>query len=172
MADNVGKAIDPSGKPDLEVLKSETEVVVDGQRVPAPEGLEIQMDEEGGATIDFDPKELPEEIEFYSNLSEVIDDQDLDELSSELMNDFENDKASRKDWEDSYVKGLGLLGLNYERRTRPFQGASGATHPLLAESATQFQATAFKELLPSGGPVRTIIMGEETPEKYSRATRV
>ena len=172
MVDNIGKAIDPSGKPDLEILKKETEVVVDGQRVPAPEGLEIEIDEEGGATVDFDPKNLPDEIEFYSNLAEVIDDQDLEQLSDELMGDFENDKSSRKDWEDSYVKGLGLLGLNYETRSRPFQGASGATHPLLAESATQFQATAFKELLPAGGPVRTIIMGEETPEKYSRSERV
>ena len=149
MVDNIDKAIDPSGKPELEILKKETEVVVDGQRVPAPEGLEIEMDEQGGATIDFDPNELPEEVEFYSNLAEVIDEEDLDQLSSELMNDFENDKASRKDWEDSYVKGLDLLGLNYETRSRPFQGASGATHPLLAESATQFQATAFKELLPA-----------------------
>ena len=172
MADNIGKAIDPSGKPDLEILKKETEVVVDGQRVPAPEGLEIEMDEEGGATLDFDPREALPEIEFYSNLAEVIDDRDLETLSDELMGDFESDKSSRKDWEDAYVKGLGLLGLKYDERTTPFRGASGATHPLLTESATQFQATAFKELLPANGPVRTIIMGNESPEKYAKAGRV
>ena len=172
MADNIDKALDLGGKPELEILKKETEVVVDGQRVPAPEGLEIEMDEDGGATLDFDPREALPEIEFYSNLAEVIDDRDLAELSDELMGDFESDKSSRKEWEDAYIKGLGLLGIKYEERTNPFRGASSATHPLLAESATQFQATAFKELLPAGGPVRTVIMGDETPEKYARAGRV
>ena len=172
MVDNIDKALDLGGKPDLEILKKETEVVVDGQRVPAPEGLEIEMDEEGGATLDFDPREALPEIEFYSNLAEVIDDRDLETLSDELMGDFESDKSSRKDWEDAYVKGLGLLGLKYDERTTPFRGASGATHPLLTESATQFQATAFKELLPANGPVRTIIMGNESPEKYAKAGRV
>jgi hypothetical protein len=172
MVDNIDKALNLGGKPELEILKKETEVIVDGQRVPAPEGIDVQIDEEGGATVDFDPREALPEIEFYSNLAEVIDDRDLETLSNELMGDFESDKSSRKDWEDAYVKGLGLLGLNYETRSRPFQGASGATHPLLAESATQFQATAFKELLPAGGPVRTVVMGNETPDKYARAGRV
>jgi hypothetical protein len=172
MVDNIDKALNLGGKPELEILKKETEVIVDGQRVPAPEGIDVQIDEEGGATVDFDPREALPEIEFYSNLAEVIDYRDLETLSNELMGDFESDKSSRKDWEDAYVKGLGLLGLNYETRSRPFQGASGATHPLLAESATQFQATAFKELLPAGGPVRTVVMGNETPDKYARAGRV
>jgi hypothetical protein len=172
MADNIDKGLYQSGQPEFEVLKSDTEVIVDGAQVPVPEGLEIQMDEDGGATLDFDPREALPEIEFYSNLAEVIEDRDLDSISDELMSDFESDKTSRKDWEDAYVNGLSLLGLKYDERTNPFRGASGATHPLLAESATQFQATAFKELLPSGGPVRTIIMGNETPEKYARAGRV
>jgi hypothetical protein len=172
MADNIDKALDLGGKPELEVLKKETEVVVDGQRVPAPEGLEIEMDEEGGAILDFDPRKALPEIEFYSNLAEVIDERDLAQLADDLMSDFESDKSSRKEWEDSYIKGLGLLGIKYEERTNPFRGASSATHPLLAESATQFQATAFKELLPAGGPVRTVIMGDETPEKYAKAGRV
>ena len=172
MADNIDKGLYQSGQPEFEVLKSDTEVIVDGAQVPVPEGLEIQMDEDGGATLDFDPREALPEIEFYSNLAEVIEDRDLDSISDELMSDFESDKTSRKDWEDAYVNGLSLLGLKYDERTNPFRGASGATHPLLAESATQFQATAFKELLPSGGPVRTIIMGDETPEKYARAGRV
>ena len=173
MADNIDKGLYQTGAPpELEILKKETEVVVDGQRVPAPEGLEIEMDEEGGATLDFDPREALPEIEFYSNLAEVLDEQDLGALADELMEDFESDKSSRKDWEEAYTKGLGLLGLKYEERTNPFRGASAATHPLLVESATQFQATAFKELLPAGGPVRTIVMGEETPDKYARAGRV
>jgi len=172
MADNIDKGLYQSGQPEFEVLKSDTEVIVDGAQVPVPEGLEIQIEEDGGATLDFDPREVLPEIEFYSNLAEVIDDRDLEAVSDELMADFESDKTSRKDWEDAYINGLSLLGFKYENRTNPFRGASGATHPLLAESATQFQATAFKELLPPGGPVRTIIMGDETPEKYARAKRV
>ncbi len=173
MADNIDKSLDLGDKPELEILKKETEVEIDGQRVPTPEGLEIEMDEEGGATLDFDPmSDLPDEVEFYSNLAEVMDDQKLGVISDELLSELENDRSSRKDWEDSYIKGLDLLGLKYEQRTRPFAGASGVTHPLLAESATQFQASAFKELLPANGPVRTAIMGEETPEKYSQSQRV
>jgi hypothetical protein len=174
MADNIDKGLYQKGEPpELEIIKKETEVEIDGQPIPTPEGLEIQMDEEGGAILDFDPMSaIPEEVEFYSNLAEVIDDRDLGELADELMGDFESDKSSRKEWEDSYIKGLGLLGIKYEERTNPFRGASSATHPLLAESATQFQATAFKELLPAGGPVRTVVMGDETPEKYARAGRV
>jgi len=173
MVDNIDKSLDLGGKPELEILKKETEVEIDGQRVPTPEGLEIEIDEEGGATLDFDPmSDLPDEVEFYSNLAEVMDDQELGVLSDELLSELENDRSSRKDWEESYIKGLDLLGLKYEQRTRPFAGASGVTHPLLAESATQFQASAFKELLPANGPVRTAIMGEETPEKYSQSQRV
>ena len=173
MADNIDKSLDLGGKPELEIIKSDTSVEIDGQPIPTPEGLEIEMDEDGGATLDFDPmSEIPEEVEFYSNLAEVMDEGDLDQLSDELLSELENDRSSRKDWEDSYIKGLDLLGTKYEERTRPFQGASGVTHPLLAESATQFQATAFKELLPANGPVRTAVMGEETPEKYSQSQRV
>ena len=174
MADNIDKGLYQKGEPpELEIIKKETEVEIDGQPIPTPEGLEIQMDEEGGAILDFDPMSaIPEEVEFYSNLAEVIDDRDLGELADELMGDFESDKSSRKEWEDSYIKGLGLLGIKYEERTNPFRGASSATHPLLAESATQFQATAFKELLPAGGPVRTVVMGDETPEKSWTCSRV
>ena len=173
MADNIDKGLYQGDKPNLEIIKSETEVEIDGQKIPTPEGLEIEIDEDGGATLDFDPLSvIPEEVEFYSNLAEVIDEGDLRSLADELLDDLESDRASRKDWEESYVKGLDLLGLKYVERTNPFRGASAATHPLLAESATQFQATAFKELLPAGGPVRTVVMGEETPEKYARAGRV
>jgi len=173
MADNIDKGLYQTGAPELEIIKSDTEVQIDGQSIPTPEGMEIEIDEDGGATLDFDPmSEIPEEVEFYSNLAEVMDDRDLDQLSDELLSELENDRSSRKDWEESYIKGLDLLGLKYEERTKPFAGASGVTHPLLAESATQFQASAFKELLPANGPVRTAVMGEETPEKYSQSQRV
>ncbi len=173
MVDNIDKSLDLGGKPELEILKSDTEVEIDGQPIPTPEGLDIQIEEDGGAILDFDPmSSMPDEVEFYSNLAEVMDENECNRLADELLSELENDRSSRKDWEDSYIKGLDLLGTKYDERTRPFQGASGVTHPLLAESATQFQATAYKELLPSSGPVRTVVMGEETPEKYSQAQRV
>ena len=93
-------------------------------------------------------------------------------FSGDLVNDFEADKDSRKDWEDSYVKGLDMLGFKYENRTEPFEGASGVVHPLLAESVTQFQAQAYKELLPPSGPVRTQVVGLSTPEVQDQAKRV
>ena len=81
-------------------------------------------------------------------------------------------KGSRKEWEQSYIQGLDLLGFKYENRTEPFQGASGATHPVMAEAVTQFQAQAYKELLPSDGPVRTQIIGTKNPQTEQQATRV
>ena len=99
-----------------------------------------------------------------ANLAEYISDDELSKFSADLVNAFEADKDSRKDWEDTYIKGLDMLGFKYENRTEPFEGASGVVHPLLAESVTQFQAQAYKELLPPSGPVRTQIVGEITPQ--------
>ena len=109
---------------------------------------------------------------FSENLAEGMDDRELGAISSELMGEFDANKAGRQEWEDAYTDGLELLGFNYEERTEPFRGASGVTHPLLAEAATQFQAQAFNELLPSSGPVRTAILGDETREKQDQASRV
>ena len=93
-------------------------------------------------------------------------------VASELMSDFDANKASRQEWEDAYANGLELLGFNYSERTEPFRGASGVTHPLLAEAAVQFQAQAFNELLPAGGPVRTAVVGSETNAVSDQAQRV
>ena len=133
----------------------------------------ITMEEDGGVVIEFDPKaERLDDGDFYSNIAEVVDDNELSRISSELLGDYENNKSSRKDWEDAYSKGLSLLGFKYEERAEPFRGATGVTHPLLAESVTQFQAQAFSELLPAGGPVRTEIIGKSTPEIEDQAQRV
>ena len=139
-----------------------------------PEGIEIEASEDGGVVIDFDPtaSDTPDEGDFFRNLAEELDDGDLGAIASELLGDFESNKSSRKDWEDAYANGLELLGFTYEERTEPFRGATGVTHPLLAEAATQFQAQAFNELLPSGGPVRTTVMGEKSKEKEDQAKRV
>jgi len=96
----------------------------------------------------------------------------LDELSSELRGQYEEDLEARSDWKDGYVKGLDLLGINYQERTEPFAGASGVTHPLIAESVVQFQAQSYKELLPSGGPVKINIMGNRSMEREAQASRV
>ena len=101
-----------------------------------------------------------------------MDDSELGRISSDLMGDYENDKSSREEWSRTYVQGLDLLGFKYDDRTRPFRGASGVTHPLLAEAATQFSATAFKEMMPSDGPVRTRVVGKESVEVYQQAQRV
>ena len=106
----------------------------------------------------------------YDNLAEHLPDEVLGRLGSTLSQNYMDYKMSRKDWERSYTQGLDLLGFKYDNRTEPFQGASGATHPVLAEAVTQFQALAYKELLPADGPVRTQVIGLQTPDKIQQAT--
>ena len=110
--------------------------------------------------------------DFYQNLAEVLDDQDLGQIRNDLMGNVEADKASREDWEQTYRDGLEYLGMKYEERSQPFEGASGVMHPLLAESVTQFQAQAYNEILPSQGPVKAQVMGMATPEVEQQAARV
>jgi len=151
---------------ETEVMLSETE-----QMPTSP--TEVTENEDGSVDINFDPtKDLSGQTEFSANLAEVIDENDLNLLGTELYQNFEDYKNSRRDWEQAYTQGLDLLGFKYEQRTEPFQGASGATHPVLAEAVTQFQALAYKELLPAGGPVRTQIVGLQTPEIEQQSERV
>jgi len=145
-----------------------------GQEVELEPGtdqpIDIEMTEDGGAIVN--PEIMPPDTGFDGNLAEFIDENDLQVIASELRQSFEDDKSSRQQWEETYTKGLDLLGLNYSERSQPFQGASGVTHPLLAESVTQFQAQAYKELLPASGPVRTQIIGQATKDKEDQAQRV
>jgi hypothetical protein len=106
------------------------------------------------------------------NLAEILDEPTLNTLSSELLEAYDNDKSSRQDWLDTFTKGLDLLGIKTEEREEPFPGATGVHHPLLSEAVTQFQAQAYKELLPAGGPVKTRIMGNETPDVQAQNQRV
>ena len=117
---------------------------------------------------------LPEEENegFEANLAEDIDERDLATLASELLGDYESDISSRRDWLDTYVKGLKLLGLKYEERTEPWPGACGVFHPLLMESAVKFQSETIMETFPAMGPVKTLIIGKETPSKKEAAVRV
>ena len=136
------------------------------------ENIEINPMEDGGAEISFNPVQELQSNNHSSNLAEIIDEQILVEIGSELVDDYNEYRSSRQDWEMAYTNGLDLLGFKYERRTEPFKGASGVTHPVLAESVTQFQAQAYKELLPADGPVRTQIIGAITPERQDQANRV
>ena len=137
--------------------------------------IEVTQTEDGGAEINFDPQALNASIGpqgHNENLSNLLDDDILNEVSNDLMKNYEDCKASRQDWENTYTKGMDLLGFKYEDRAEPFRGASGATHPVLAEAVTQFQALAYKELLPADGPVRTQIIGAMTPDREAQADRV
>ena len=135
--------------------------------------IEISPEEDGGVTVDFDPQDQRGvNGDFYANLAEEMPDRELSRISSDLLSEFDANKASRQEWEDAYTNGLELLGFTYDERTQPFRGASAVTHPLLAEAATQFQAQAFNELLPASGPVRTVVMGKESPSKKQQAQRV
>jgi hypothetical protein len=136
--------------------------------------IEVTMDEEGGAEIAFDPRAVTEEggQDHFENLAEFLGEDILESLGSKMVEQYNEYKESRGDWEDTYRNGLELLGFKYERRTEPFRGASGVNHPVLAEAVTQFQAQAYKELLPADGPVRTQIMGDTTVAKEEQAKRV
>jgi hypothetical protein len=141
------------------------------QELVSPE-VDITLEDDGGVVIDFDPNIGEAEGEFGDNLAEQLSDAELGRISGELTGEFDENKSGRQEWEDAFANGLELLGFSYEERAQPFRGASGVTHPLLAESATQFQAQAFNELLPAGGPVRTQVLGSSTPEKEDQAQRV
>ena len=135
------------------------------------EGDEVLLDD---GTMVFGMDDMADEmpVDFNANLAEFMDSQDLGRIYSDCMGDIRDDKSSRKDWEDQYKEGLEFLGMKFEDRTEPFDGASGVVHPLLAESVTQFQAQAYKEMLPSGGPVKTQTVGFGTPETDLQAARV
>ena len=153
----------------------EIESVKSAEIIDTPTGpVEVDMTEDGGAEVSFDPNasEIDPSEDHFANLAENMDDADLEPLGSKLIEQYNEYRESRADWEDTYRNGLSLLGFKYERRTEPFRGASGVNHPVLAESVTQFQAQAYKELLPADGPVRTQILGVVDVAKEEQAKRV
>ena len=157
----------------IQDMKDEVDVEITDslEDLSSPE-VEVTLEDDGGVVVDFDPNVGGPEGEFGDNLAEQLSDAELGRISGELTSEFEENKSGRQEWEDAFANGLELLGFSYEERAQPFRGASGVTHPLLAESATQFQAQAFNELLPPGGPVRTQVLGSSTPEKEDQAQRV
>ena len=137
---------------------------------PLMEGDAMILDD--GSAIVNPAEDTSEQGAFNANLADLITEDELESLAAGLMSDYEYDKDARSDWLKSYTDGLDLLGFKYEDRSKPFAGASGVTHPLLAETVTQFQAQAYKELLPPEGPVRTQIVGEINPQVEEQAQRV
>ena len=175
MADNrIDKAL-PNITPDETLPKEEVVEEVDIAEELGKKPIEVTPEEDGGATIDFDPQanlNIPGTEEHFDNLADILPDDILDPVGNKLTGDYMDYKMSRKDWEQAYINGIDLLGFKYVNRTQPFQGASGATHPVLAEAVTQFQAQAYKELLPADGPVRTQIIGASSPQRQAQSDRV
>jgi len=159
MVDNVG--IERVEQEDIDELKVEDSVQTPKQ--------DVQYKIEGE---EVDEEEVVGQSDFYANLAEELDETVLNKISSQLVEEYKRDKDSRRDWEDGYTNGLDLLGFKYTQPSKPFRGASGVTHPLLAEAVTQFQAQAYKELLPSDGPVKSAIVGVQNEETEDQASRV
>ena len=165
MATNIDKALyqQPQGIGDLAQNEEPLEIeIVD------PEAIHIHAD---GMDIHMEKGDEGDD-EFNKNLAEDIDESVLSSIASDLADDIEMDKGSRKDWEKAYTEGLKLLGLQYEERTEPWNGASGVFHPMITEAVVRFQSETITEVFPAQGPVRTKILGEETPEKQEAAARV
>ena len=161
----------------VEIAGPEEQVEVQeeiNESIPNVDNAEITPTEDGGVEIDFEPGAFnqAQSENHFDNLAELLPEEILGPLGSELNQNYMDYKESRKEWEQGYIEGLSLLGFKYTNRTEPFQGASGATHPVLAEAVTQFQALAYKELLPADGPVRTMVMGKSDPQKEQQAQRV
>jgi hypothetical protein len=160
-------------KIDIPTEEEIKEVSVEEEIVDKPP-VEVIPEEDGGATLDFEPGaiNIPGTESHFDNLADILPDDVLEPVGNEMTQNYMDYKSSRKDWERGYTEGLDLLGFKYENRTEPFQGASGATHPVLAEAVTQFQAQAYKELLPADGPVRTQVIGAKNPQTEQQANRV
>jgi len=174
MVDSIDKSLPNTVEEVKDEEFKEKEVAIPGEGIATSETTAVVMDEEGGAEVSFDPTTVPgrQSDGHFANLAEDMGAGELQSLGSTLYDQYTEYKESRGDWEQSYREGLELLGFKYERRTEPFRGASGVNHPVLAEAVTQFQATAYKELLPSDGPVRTQILGDVTIAKEEQAKRV
>tara|TARA_R100001594_G_scaffold121890_1_gene157872 strand:+ start:159 stop:2504 length:2346 start_codon:yes stop_codon:yes gene_type:complete len=157
---------------DLVEVQEQEDIEIEGpEGTTINENIDAIEDEEGNLLAGEEAPTAPQD-NFYANLAEFLDDSQLKSLASKLLADFKDDSLARKSYIETYTKGLDLLGFKYQEVTRPFIGASGVTHPLLAEAATQFQAQAFKELLPSDGPVRCQVVGAESKETIQQANRV
>jgi len=171
MAD-IDKAITFDEQVDLQVRDRTKSMEIEVDVTEENPDLDSFEQMEDGSIAFGEPTPPVEDTDFYANLADIMPDSDLNSLKNDLMSNIESDKDSRGDWEKTYREGLEYLGMKYEERSQPFEGASGVMHPLLSESVTQFQAQAYNELLPSQGPVKTQVLGMTTPETEQQAARV
>ena len=171
MAD-IDKAITFDEQVDLNVRDRSKSMEIEVDVTEENPDLDSFEQMEDGNIAFGEPTPPMEDTDFYANLADIMPDSDLNSLKNDLMSNIESDKDSRGDWEKTYREGLEYLGMKYEERSQPFEGASGVMHPLLSESVTQFQAQAYNELLPSQGPVKTQVLGMTTPETEQQAARV
>ena len=174
----IERGVDEIDIEELGIEDNSKEIVI-GEEVSSDEIIDsmgeddIQTLDDGTMVFGVEDEAVPNMMgDFNQNLAEIMDDQDLGKIFSDCMADVQDDISSRKEWMDQYKEGLEFLGMKFEDRTEPFEGASGVIHPLLAESVTQFQAQAYKEMLPPGGPVKTQTVGLGTPQTDLQAARV
>jgi len=161
----------PGGVPEMPILPEEN-VLADIPELPPEPGV-FEFDDGSAVVGDYDDgMGIAPEVPFDGNLADVVDPAILGRIVSDLVGLIDDDLASREDWEDTYKQGLEFLGMKTEERTEPFEGSSGVVHPLLAESVTQFQAQAYRELLPANGPVRTQVIGAQSEMLVKQAERV
>jgi len=161
----------PGGIPEMPIAP-ESGIMTELTELAQDPGL-FEFDDGSAIVGEYsEEEEVMPPLPFDGNLAEVIDDSILGRIASDLVGDIEDDLSSRQEWEDTYKQGLEFLGMKTEERTEPFAGSSGVIHPLLAESVTQFQAQAYRELLPANGPIRTQIIGVQNGELVKQAERV
>jgi len=172
MAD-VDKRIYPAQEEPLEVIDDSKTIELEDPTLAELNGEDVPITAlDNGNIVVGAGDMLPQQVEFGANLAEELDDSEIQTIFNQCVADVEADINSRSEWEKQYRDGLEFLGMRYEERSQPFEGASGITHPLLAESVTQFQAQAYGEILPSQGPVKTQIVGAITPDSEAQAGRV
>ena len=165
MAIDKGLYAAPEGITDVEDMADMPAIEIE---IEDPESVSIEM---GDIEIELRPQK-PTAEDFDANLADFMDESELQSLGEELVNDFEKDINDRKDWMQTYVEGMKLLGLKYEERTEPWEGACGVFHPMLTESVVRFQSEGIMETFPSAGPVKTQVLGKDTPEKMEASARV
>ena len=165
----IDRSMPSMGEP-IEGMEEEEIIVEELEEDP-----DVTEQEDGSVVIGPDLEDEMQQqmlMEPDANLAELLEEDELAKIASDLISNYEEDRSGRQEWEDAYTEGLELLGIKYEDREEPFRGSSGVTHPLIAEAVTQFQAQAYKELLPSSGPVRTQVVGTSTPEVVSQSQRI
>ena len=167
----VERGLGSGGLPEAPMIP-EQEILQNVIDLPAQPGV-TEFDDGSAIIGEYEEEQAPiADVGFDGNLAEVVDEAELGRISSDLVGSIEDDLAAREDWEDTYKRGLEFLGMKTEERSEPFEGSSGVIHPLLAESVTQFQAQAYRELLPATGPVRTSVVGAQNEMLVKQSERV